>query len=54
LREPAEVGPAEPELLKDNPRGYWSRRITQGHRLEYVVAGKEVRIAQCRFYYDDK
>lgn len=53
LRTPF-AGTGKPELLKGNLRGYWSRRITQEHRLVYKVAGEELRIAQCRFRYDDK
>ncbi|OGX87854.1 Txe/YoeB family addiction module toxin [Hymenobacter glacialis] len=48
------AGTGKPELLKGNMRGYWSRRITQEHRLVYKVAGEELLIAQCRFHYDDK
>ena len=53
LRTPF-AGTGKPELLKGNMRGYWSRRITQEHRLVYKVVGEELRIAQCRFHYDDK
>ena len=53
LRTPF-AGTGKPELLKGNLRGYWSRRITQEHRLVYKVTGDELRIAQCRFHYDDK
>lgn len=53
LRTPF-AGTGKPELLKGNMRGYWSRRITKEHRLVYKVAGEELRIAQCRFHYDDK
>jgi toxin YoeB len=53
LRTPFE-GTGKPELLKGNMRGYWSRRITQEHRLVYKAAGEALRIAQCRFHYDDK
>ncbi|WP_328327441.1 MULTISPECIES: type II toxin-antitoxin system YoeB family toxin [unclassified Streptomyces] len=31
--------------------GYWSRRITEEHRLIHKVAGEEVRIAACRYDY---
>ncbi|HZL07108.1 MAG TPA: type II toxin-antitoxin system YoeB family toxin, partial [Coriobacteriia bacterium] len=31
--------------------GYWSRRITDEHRLIYKVVGDEIRIAACRFHY---
>ena len=53
LRTPF-AGTGKPELLKGNMRGYWSRRITQEHRLVYKAAGEELRVAQCRFHYDDK
>ena len=53
LRTPF-AGTGKPELLKGNMRGYWSRRITQEHRLVYKVVGEELRVAQCRFHYDDK
>jgi Txe/YoeB family toxin of toxin-antitoxin system len=32
-------------------RGYWSRRITDEHRLVYKISGHEVRIAACRYHY---
>ena len=53
LRTPF-AGTGKPELLKGNLRGYWSRRISQEHRLVYKTTGDELRIAQCRFHYDDK
>lgn len=46
------AGTGKPEPLKGNYRGYWSRRITQEHRLVYKVAGDEVRIAMCAGHYD--
>ena len=53
LRTPF-VGTGKPELLKENLRGYWSRRITQEHRLVYKTSGEELRIAQCQYHYNDK
>ena len=50
LREPF-AGIGKPEPLKDNLRGYWSRRITDEHRLVYIVTGTRVHIIQCRFHY---
>ncbi len=47
------VGIGKPEQLKHGLHGYWSRRITDEHRLVYKVAGDEVRIAACRFHYED-
>lgn len=52
LRNPfSGIGKAEP--LKNNLKGWWSRRITQEHRLIYRVEGESLLIMQCRFHYDD-
>ena len=50
-REPFS-GIGQPELLRHDLRGYWSRRITDEHRLVYFVAGDTVDILQCRYHYD--
>lgn len=44
-------GIGKPEPLKHGLHGYWSRRITDEHRLVYKVVGDEVRIAACRYHY---
>lgn len=44
-------GIGKPEALKHGFSGYWSRRITQEHRLVYRIAGDEIRIAACRYHY---
>jgi toxin YoeB len=44
-------GLGKPEALKHGFRGYWSRRITDEHRLVYKVVDDEVRIAACRYHY---
>jgi len=49
-REPFE-GIGEPEPLKYNWSGYWSRRITIEHRLVYKVSDNNLMIAQCRYHY---
>jgi len=49
-REPF-VGIGEPEPLKYNWSGYWSRRITLEHRLVYKVTDSSVLVAQCRYHY---
>lgn len=49
-REPFE-GIGEPEPLKYNWSGYWSRRITIEHRLIYKVLDNTLMIAQCRYHY---
>lgn len=45
------LGIGKPEPLKHGFQGYWSRRITNEHRLVYKVVGDEVRIAACRYHY---
>lgn len=44
-------GIGKPEALKHGLSGYWSRRITDEHRLVYKVVGDEIRIAACRYHY---
>ena len=44
-------GTGKPEPLRDNLSGWWSRRITQEHRLVYKVEGEMLLIAQCRYHY---
>ena len=44
-------GIGEPEPLKHGFRGYWSRRITDEHRLVYRVVEDDIRIAACRYHY---
>ncbi len=45
------VGIGKPEPLKYELSGYWSRRITDEHRLVYRVTADEIRIAACRYHY---
>ena len=49
-REPFK-GIGNPEPLKFNWTGYWSRRINLEHRLVYKVQGDTLSIAQCRYHY---
>ena len=53
MRDPF-IGLGKPEPLKDDLRGYWSRRITDEHRLVYKVFDNRVHIIQCRFHYQKK
>lgn len=46
------VGIGKPEALKHGFHGYWSRRITDEHRLVYKVVDGELRIAACRYHYE--
>ena len=45
------IGIGEPEPLKYNWSGYWSRRITIEHRIVYKVKDNTILIAQCRYHY---
>ncbi len=49
-RTPIE-GTGQPEPLKYQLQGYWSRRITQEHRLVYKVTDEMVIIAQTHYHY---
>lgn len=44
-------GIGKPEPLRHALSGYWSRRITDEHRLVYRVENKTILIAQARFHY---
>jgi toxin YoeB len=50
LRTPF-AGLGDPEPLRYNWSGYWSRRIDRQHRLVYKVDESSIKIAQCRFHY---
>ena len=45
-------GLGKPEPLKHGFHGYWSRRITDEHRLIYKILDDEVRIAAYRYHYE--
>jgi toxin YoeB len=46
------TGIGKPEPLKFKYKGFWSRRITEEHRLIYLVKEDELLIVKCRFHYD--
>ena len=45
-------GIGKPEQLKENLSGFWSRRVTDEHRIVYMMDGDDIIIAQCRGHYD--
>lgn len=45
------AGVGKPEPLKHALSGFWSRRITDEHRLVYQVTEDAVLIAQLRYHY---
>ena len=44
-------GLGKPEPLKYVLTGAWSRRITQEHRLVYVVSVDRIEFVQARYHY---
>ena len=50
LRDPGQ-GIGKPEPLTENLGGYWSRRITDEHRLVYTVRGESLIIVQARYHH---
>lgn len=50
MRNPFE-GIGKPEPLKFMLSGAWSRRLTQEHRIVYVVSNDRVDFLQCRYHY---
>lgn len=44
-------GIGKPELLKHLGANVWSRRITQEHRLVYLVRSDRLDFLQCRYHY---
>lgn len=51
LRDPA-AGIGKPEPLRHVLAGCWSRRITEEHRLVYLVDGEDLVILQARYHYE--
>ena len=46
-------GLGKPEALKGDLQGYWSRRITDEHRLVYKVTDSAIEIYKCFGHYND-
>ncbi len=47
-------GIGKPEPLRYQLTGYWSRRITDEHRLVYRIDdGGDIHIVACRHHYGD-
>ena len=44
-------GTRQPEMLKHDFSGCWSRRTDREHRLVYEVAEDKIRILACRYHY---
>ncbi len=50
LRDPT-AGLGKPEPLRHALAGAWSRRITEEHRLVYLVDGEDLVVLQARYHY---
>jgi len=50
LRNPFE-GIGNPEPLKHELKGFWSRRIDKEHRLVYSYSEEELLIVGCRYHF---
>lgn len=47
-------GIGEPEPLKHDLQGFWSRRIDSKNRIVYRIKNDAIEIAQCGSHYRDK
>ncbi|MCD6010572.1 MAG: addiction module toxin, Txe/YoeB family [Flavipsychrobacter sp.] len=45
-------GLGKPEPLKGNLKGYWSRRITEEHRLVYKIEKGIIYVYSCHGHYE--
>lgn len=50
LRDPFS-GIGKPEPLKHLAAGVWSRRLTQEHRVVYLVSNERIDFLQARYHY---
>ncbi len=50
LRDPFQ-GIGKPEPLKYLAAGVWSRRLTQEHRIVYLVRDERIDFLQARYHY---
>jgi toxin YoeB len=50
MRQPYS-GLGKPEKLSRNLSGWWSRRITQEHRIVYKLAEGDILVSQLRYHY---
>ena len=48
------TGTGKPEPLKGPLSGFWSRRVSDKHRLVYKVEQDVLIIAACKSHYSDK
>jgi toxin YoeB len=46
------TGTGKPEALKHDLKGYWSRRISDEHRLIYKVEDEFITVVFCKYHYE--
>ncbi|HKV97952.1 MAG TPA: Txe/YoeB family addiction module toxin [Gammaproteobacteria bacterium] len=46
------TGVGKPEALRENLRGFWSRRIDDTHRLVYAVKDQDLVVIACHYHYE--
>ena len=51
IRKDPFSGIGKPEPLKYFASGAWSRRLTQEHRVVYLVKDTRIDFLQCRYHY---
>jgi toxin YoeB len=51
MRRSPYSGTGKPEPLRYELAGYWSRRITDEHRITYRVIDDTIFIEACRYHY---
>ena len=44
-------GSGNPEALRHRWTGWWSRRISNEHRILYRVVSETIEVVQCRLHY---
>ena len=54
IQEQPFTGLGKPEALKGNLAGYWSRRISDKHRLIYKIQNDYITLFSCFGHYDAK
>ena len=46
------LGVGKPEPLRHLLKSYWSRRISEEHRMVYCVKENQLMLAQLRYHYE--
>lgn len=52
IQRNAFAGLGKPEALRHGLKGYWLRRITEEHRLVYMVTDDAIIVVSCKYHYD--